>query len=206
MSEPNTNQNQTQSNSQTTPTSQTVDFSKFEKFFETLTNEITDLKKSMLTVLEQGVKVDRGDIAEIIKSRDEAKRKLRELQEENERLKQELSRTGERFKRRRLLEQSLLEAGIIDPDGAMKLLDLTDEKLDGFEVGEDGKLQGLDELLEQAKSKYPYLFAEAGVVVEEEAPHIPPAKGGGNKDEGKNGDLTTFNNPFVEVVNKMLNL
>lgn len=195
------NQNQPQTQTQTTG-----DVNEIKKLFETLTQELADLKKSMLTVLEQGVKVDRGDIAEIIRSRDEAKRKLRELQEENERLKQELSRTGERFKRRRLLEQSLLEAGIVDPDGAMKLLDLSDEKLDGFEVGEDGKLQGLDELLEQAKSKYPYLFAEAGVVVEEEAPHIPPAKGGGNKDEGKNGDLTTFNNPFVEVVNKMLNL
>lgn len=116
--------------------------------------------------------VSRAELAKVIAARDTAKRQLRELRQELEKL-QRANETAEETARREAAEEaqrkadakykpisvraSLLEAGVKPSrvKGALRLINL-----DEIEIDEDGEVTGLDSQVAALREEWPELFAD----------------------------------------------
>ena len=107
------------------------------------------------------------DAEAIIQERDKVKATNRDLLKQLEAATADRAAMGGRFDNRLKMRESLKTAGVIDPDTALTLINWGDAEADALKLT-DGKIDGLDVVMETIKQRFPYL---APVV--EEAPPEP---------------------------------
>jgi hypothetical protein len=130
---------------------------------QALLRQLRKTKKELETFKQADEQRKTSDLSETEK----ANKRATEAEAERDRVKAEAK--TERLQNR--FEAAALKAGVVDPDAAFKLADLSDVEWD-----ENGKPIGLDAIIKDLKAARPFLFAAPA------APKI--GTGGGNPAQG----------------------
>ena len=192
----------------TTPQAATIDPKALADAITPLLNNVVQPLADAVATLQAGGQRN-FDVEAIMAERDKAKATNRDLAKQLESAKDGTTAAVARVQKGHTLNRELSDK-LVNPTAALKMLGLTDAEVDALEVGEDGRLKGLDDIVKRVTDMAPE-FAKA---VEEAPPEstspyqtisqVPAATGGGSKPINDDAIRENFVKDPHSVINSLL--